>query len=160
MHHIYYYSWFGKTRFCAEAAARILNCGVTEIIEVVPRKKGVFGFLKSGYEASREKTSEIRELPDFEGDWIILAYPIWAGRIPPAINTTLEKLNVTGRRVLVINTMGGESESIPAVDQVRNCILGQGGTDVSFIRITTGRSAEKDWENVLTRELKRLELIG
>lgn len=160
MSHVYYYSWSGKTRYCADAAARILNCGITEIIETLPRKKSILGFLRSGYEASTQKTSEIRALPDVEVDHIILAFPIWAGKAPPAVNTTLRTLNFSNRRVLVLNTVSGESKSIPSDELVRSQIVQRGGSEVSFIRIVTSRSSEADWESTLRRELAKLKLIN
>lgn len=159
MTHIFYYSWSGKTRTCAEAAARMLSCGITEILERIPRKKSILGFLKSGYEASIQRSSQIMPLPDKEVDMIVLAFPIWAGKIPPAMNTALQTLNFKDRKVLVINTMGGESDSFPGQELARSMIMQRGGLEVSFIRIATGRSSEVNWEHRLRTELKRLNFI-
>lgn len=160
MTHIYYYSWSGKTKYCAEAVAGLLKCGITEIVEVSPRKKSIFGFLKSGYEAAIQKTSEIVALPAFNGEQIVLAFPIWAGKIPPAVNTALQTMDFKDYKVLIINTMGGEAKSNPGDDIVRNKIIKGGGSDVAFIRIVTGRYSEGIWKNMLRNELKRMNLIG
>lgn len=160
MTHILYYSWSGKTRACAENVAQMLQCSITEIKETLPRKKSILGFLKSGYEASRLKTSEIRTLPALEEDQIILAYPIWAGKIPPAVNTALRTLDFKDRRVLVINTMGGKPKSLPAVELARTQIMQRGGLEVTFISVVTGRVPEEVWKSKLQKDLTRLEVVN
>lgn len=155
MTHIFYYSWGGKTKRCAEMTAALLNGALTEIKERTLRKKSIFGFLKSGYEAAKQKPSEIEALPAVSGDRIILAFPIWAGKTPPAINTTLKTLDFTNRQVTVIMTMGGRNTSLPAVDMVRNQIAQRGGLEASFISVVTGGTTEEKWENTLRRELEK-----
>ncbi len=159
MTHVFYYSWGGKTRTCAQTVARMLGCNITEITEAMPRKKSILGFLRSGYEASTMKTSEIKTLPAVEEDRIILAFPIWAGKIPPAVNTALRTLDFKDRNVVVINTMGGEPKNLPAVDLARTQILQRGGAQVDFIAIVTSRSSEDAWKSKLTRDLTQLKII-
>lgn len=159
MTHIFYYSWSGKTRTCAEDVAGLLKCTLTEITEAVPRKKSIFGFLKSGYEASTLKTSEIKTLPAIDADRIILAFPIWAGKIPPAVNTALKTLDFRGRNVIVINTMGGEPKSVPGIELARKQIKQRGGAEVDFIAIVTGRTSEEMWKSKLRRDLAQLNVL-
>lgn len=159
MTHIFYYSWGGKTRTCAQAVAGMLACNITEITETVPRKKSILGFLRSGYEATKMKTAEIMTLPAVEVDQIILAFPIWAGKIPPAVNTALRTLEFKDRNVIVINTMGGEPKNLPAVELTRAQIMQRGGADVKFIAVVTGGTREVEWKSKLTRDLAQLKVI-
>lgn len=156
MTHVIYYSWSGKTRHCAELAAGIIQCGITEIVEVVPRKRSLWGFLKSGYEASTEKTSEIKPLVTPEADTLVLAFPVWAGKIPPAVNTALRTLDVSGRKVVVINTMSAEDKTFPGIALAQDLLTRRGAAAVNFIAITTGRYPEEIWDATLQRKLAQV----
>jgi len=156
MKQILYYSWNGKTRICAGAAAKLLHAGLTEIQERYPRKKGFFGFLRSGYEATKQKTAEIQMLPALTADTVVLAFPVWASKTPPAVNTALRTLDFNGRRVIAIITMGGAAKQIPCYDILTEQVQQRGGTVAAIIPVVTGGTSEEQWEATLKRELTRL----
>lgn len=160
MTQIVFYSWSGKTKHCADIAARLLGSSPREIVETIPRKKSILGFLKSGYQASKEKVSEIHPIGTLEGDQLVLAFPIWAGKMPPAINSALAQIDFTNKRVLVINTMGGESKTIPSNQLTRDIIVQRGGTVVGFVAIVTSRSVPEALEMQVKAALEHYGFIG
>jgi flavodoxin len=57
---VVYYSRTGKTRFVAEKVVAELKADIEEIVDLKNRK-GRFGFLKAGYDATRGNGTEIAE---------------------------------------------------------------------------------------------------
>lgn len=85
-----YYSRTGKTRAAAEAVAAELSAEVAEIREDRPRK-GLGGFLRSGFEALTRKTVTLRPLqaePE-KFDRVVVCSPIWAGRLSSPVRSFL-----------------------------------------------------------------------
>lgn len=78
---VVYYSQTGNTKLVAEAIAESLNADIEEISDEKDRA-GVFGFLRSGYEAIFKKLTEtqqpIKHKPE-EYDLTIIGSPVWAG---------------------------------------------------------------------------------
>jgi len=86
-----FYSRDGNTRRAAEIIAKALNADVDEIKDKKSRK-GIIGFLRAGYDATRGKTTEInfsKNPADY--DVVILGGPVWNGRVTPAVRTYLLK---------------------------------------------------------------------
>lgn len=159
MKQILYYSWNGKTRHCAQTAGRLLNAPVTEIVERCPRKKGVLGFLRAGYEASKQKHADIQMLPSLDGEMVVLVFPVWASKTPPAINTALRTLDFAGRQVVAIITMGGPTKHIPCYDIVGDLVRQRGGALAGIIPVVTGRTEEDQWDADIRQGLARLGLL-
>jgi len=94
---VVFFSRNGSTKGAASLLAERIEA---DLIELKPLKKT--GFIRSGYMASRKKKI------DLDGDpWkecrdkslLILGTPVWAGNGTPAINTFLDKADLTGKRV-------------------------------------------------------------
>lgn len=105
---VLYYSYTGKTDLVARAIAGATGAELRRI-EEVRRRKGIFGFIRGGMEALKGKKTEIRPIAtDFAGsDLVFIAAPIWAGKIPPALNTFLDQADLAGKKVVGICTFGG-----------------------------------------------------
>lgn len=98
---VVYYSLHGSTRTIAELIAQKEKAELLELKETTKRN-GLWGFIKSGYQARKKKKSHIQALPVnlFEDkDEIIIATPIWASLLPPAINAFLEQVPWRGHKV-------------------------------------------------------------
>lgn len=89
---IVYVTRTGNSRKLAEMTSRETGFPVHEIQDLVNRK-GIFGWLHAGFQASTQKATPIQEelvqLTDL--DTIILVYPIWASSVCPPIRTWLNQ---------------------------------------------------------------------
>ena len=87
---VVYFSRTGSTRKIAQAIADQLGCPIEEITEPKGRK-GSIGFMRSGYQAYRQKSSKINpvaaKMKDF--DMVIVGTPLWAGRLSSPVRAFL-----------------------------------------------------------------------
>ena len=86
---VVFYSRSRTTKRVAQEVAKALNADIDELIDKKSRK-GILGFLRAGYDATRGKTTEIEfEKDPYDYDLVIVGTPIWNGRVTPAIRTYL-----------------------------------------------------------------------
>ncbi|MCD6140431.1 MAG: flavodoxin family protein [Thermococcus sp.] len=86
---VVFYSRSGTTKRVAQEVAKALNADIDELIDKKSRK-GILGFLRAGYDATRGKTTEIEfEKDPYDYDLVIVGTPIWNSRVTPAIRTYL-----------------------------------------------------------------------
>lgn len=86
---VVFYSRDGHTRRAAEIIADTLKADIDEVVDKKPRK-GIFGFLKAGYDATRGKTTAIIFTKDpGKYDIVVVGTPVWNGRVTPAVRTYL-----------------------------------------------------------------------
>lgn len=85
---VVFYSRTGNTKQLAELISKEGNWKFEEIIDT-KKRKGIIGFLKSGYEATRKKLTIIKELENNPAlfDLLILGTPIWNKRMSTPIRT-------------------------------------------------------------------------
>lgn len=84
-----FYSRDGHTRRVAEIFADGLKADIDEIEDKKPRK-GILGFLRAGYDATRGRTTVISHSKNpADYDVVIVGTPVWNGRVTPAIRTYL-----------------------------------------------------------------------
>ena len=87
-----YYSRTGNTRTIADAISESVDCDIEEIVEK-DKRKGIIGYIKSGYQASRGKVNHIEdskyELSNY--DLLIIGTPVWAGKMSVPVRTYLKK---------------------------------------------------------------------
>ncbi|HML03583.1 MAG TPA: flavodoxin [Candidatus Bathyarchaeia archaeon] len=102
-----YYSRTGNNEKLVNELQAKLGCDVEKIVDTVGRK-GVWGWLKSGYQASREKMSRIEPTEKDPGEYglVIIAYPLWAGRMPPPIRTYISENKNKFSRVALMSVSG------------------------------------------------------
>ncbi|EHR77439.1 flavodoxin [Thermococcus litoralis DSM 5473] len=86
---VVFYSRSGTTKRVAQELAEALGADIDEVIDKKSRK-GILGILRAGYDATREKTTEIEFTKDpSEYDFVIVGSPVWNRRVTPAIRTYL-----------------------------------------------------------------------
>lgn len=79
---IVYYSLNGTTEKVARQLAGQLDLPLYRIEDATPRK-GLFGFIRSGFEASTRKSARIRPIDAYQPDaeHVVLLCPVWAGNL-------------------------------------------------------------------------------
>ena len=87
-----YYSRTGNTRMIANAISESIECDVEEIVEK-DKRKGIIGYIKSGYQASRGKVNHIEDSKyDISVyDLLIIGTPVWASKMSVPVRTYLKK---------------------------------------------------------------------
>lgn len=105
---VVYYTRTGNTRQIAKEIASKLNADLEEIIDKAKRS-GIIGWLRSGYQAIRERLTEIEEMEKDPKDYdiIILGTPNWAGRLTPAIRTYIKRYSDRFNKLAYFITLGG-----------------------------------------------------
>ncbi|MGB3366848.1 MAG: hypothetical protein WBA54_05135 [Acidaminobacteraceae bacterium] len=104
---VVYFTRTGTSRRIAEKIASELSCDVVEIRDDM-KWKGIFGFIKGGYYASKDKPVKIKlskEIGDY--DELVVVSPLWAGGSAPAIRTFLK--NISLEKVNLVITSNGSS---------------------------------------------------
>ena len=116
-----FYSRDGHTKRAAEIIAKALNADIDEIKDKKSRK-GIIGFLRAGYDATRGKTTEIdfsKNPADY--DIVIIGSPVWNGRVTPAIRTYLLKnMNNIRKAAFFITCAGREGKSLMQMRELYN----------------------------------------
>lgn len=104
---IAYYSRTGANASVAKELQSKLKCDIEEIIGKASYS-GAGGYLSGGYRAARKKTDEI-EAPKKDPSkysLTIIVYPIWAGRMPPAVRAYISKFKAKLKSVAVVSVSG------------------------------------------------------
>ena len=117
---VFYYTLEGNSGFAAETAAELSGAEIERLqVGKEPPKKGLGKFLVGGGAAIRGTDPGLlpvaAQLQEY--DAVILAYPIWAGKFPPAIGAFLERYDLTGKDVYVItsSSSGNPGKSVQQV---------------------------------------------
>jgi len=105
---IVYYSRTGNTKKVGHRIAEMLKCEEKEIFDKQNRA-GVLGFLKGGWDAWREKTTEIYQNKNdlIDSDHFIIGTPVWSGKMTPAVRTYIIKRKQHFQNVSFFCTHGG-----------------------------------------------------
>jgi flavodoxin len=87
---VIYFTRTGNSRRVAEKIANKLSLEALEIRDNM-NWKGISGFIKGGYYASKNKNVEIK-IPENldDSEELIVVTPLWVGKVAPAINTFLK----------------------------------------------------------------------
>ncbi len=101
------YSRTGNTLSVARRIAEYLEANL-EVIDDKTNRKGVFGFLRSGYEAVRKRIPAIAEPKQDPGDYdlVIIGTPIWAGQMSSPVRAYLTRFNGHFKQVAFFATSG------------------------------------------------------
>ena len=102
------YSRSGRTLSLAERIAQELGADL-EVIRDRTNRRGLLGFLRSGYVALRGRTPPVEETTydPRAYDLVIVGTPIWAGRISSPIRTYLSRTTGSFKRVAFFCTSEG-----------------------------------------------------
>ncbi|MFX1496887.1 MAG: flavodoxin family protein [Promethearchaeota archaeon] len=106
---IIFYSRTGNTKQLAELISQQGNWKFEEIIDT-KKRKGIIGFLKSGYEATRKKLTIIKELEKNPAlfDSLILGTPIWNKRMSTPIRTFIVQNKSKMKKIAFFCTEGSK----------------------------------------------------
>jgi len=108
---VVYYSRTGSTRKVADYITKQLGADMEAIIDM-KKRSGVFGFVIGGMDALMRKETEISEIKKDPSKYelVIVGSPLWAGNMPPAIRTYLNKYKADIKSVAFFATSGGLSQ--------------------------------------------------
>ena len=152
---VVYYSRTGKTEMAARAIAGVLSADLRCLREKRGRR-GLFGFLRSGYEATMGLQSELVDADySLEGyHRIVLCQPLWASSATPAMNRFLARIDPRGRRfALLVVSGGGAAEAMLA--KMTASIETRGGTVIAKAGLEGGMGPLPEIEKVMVAEAER-----
>jgi flavodoxin len=134
------YSYSGHTLKVANALKEKINADLT----VIETKSDKWYFFKA-WDSLRENTVPIKpcktDLMDY--DSLVLCCPVWAGKVPAAINQYISELkNLKGKQFGVFVTSGGD-RSQKATIQIREYLDNQGMHFLGQMRILS-KDVEKE----------------
>jgi len=118
---IVYYSRSGYTKRAAEALAERLDASLL-LIEEQRSRRGVFGYLRSAWEALRRIDADIAlpavNLADF--DLVLIGTPVWASRPSSPARTFAGRHRGRIKRAALFCTLGGSGAeaALAALQQV------------------------------------------
>ena len=149
---IIFYSRSNNTRTGAEYIADKMGSELIELIEAKGRK-GLTGFIKSGYQAVSGKTSQLMGDPWKKAEKHSLIYlmtPIWGGKTTPAMNGFLNKADFMGKDVTVITFQADEkgAASEDVYNNIRQIVENAGGKFIGGYAMHStapGRFAGKEY---------------
>lgn len=103
------YSRTGNTRTIGKKLAECLGADIEEIMDMRPRK-GLFGFIRSGFEALRCKPAKIRQpsMDPKDYDLVIAGTPIWAGRMSSPVRAYLQRFSGSFSNAAFFCTCSGQ----------------------------------------------------
>ena len=105
---VVFYSRTGCTRTVAQALAARLDAVIEELRETTDRS-GVAGYLRAGRDAGMRRPADLLPVACQPAafDLTIVATPVWAFTMCPAVRTWLKREAVNIRRVAFVATQGG-----------------------------------------------------
>ena len=110
---VVYFSCTGNTEQAAKTAAEALGAELWQLVPEEPYTDADLNYSNSACRANLEQNDDTCR-PAFVGavdvtayDTVIVAYPIWWGEEPRIIDTWLESVDLTGKRVATLCTSGG-----------------------------------------------------
>ena len=120
---IVYYSRTGSTQKVCQELGKRLGCDLEEVVDQKNRK-GIFGFVLGGFDALRNAHTKISTSgKDVEGyDLVILASPVWAGNVAPALRTYIEEHKHRIKKAAFICT-SGSGDASGALSKLRQLTL-------------------------------------
>jgi len=140
------YSRTGNTFSVARRIAEDLEANL-EVIDDKTNRKGVLGFLRSGYEALMRKIPTIADPKQNPGDYdlVIIGTPIWAGRMSSPIRAYLTRFNDRFKQVAFFATSGTGSH-VKAFEEMAEI---SGTKPVATMELTMEQLKRGgDWESI------------
>jgi len=132
---IVYYSLTGNTRAGCELLQNELQADILEIKDLVNRTGG-WGFARSAFGSLLGLYTEIDpEQPDLSAyQNIIIASPIWTGKLSMAVRTFIDKNRFDNKKVILYTTTNAE-EKEKYKEKNRNLLREKGGEVVGYFQI-------------------------
>ena len=126
------YSRSGYTKTIAEAIASACHADM-EVIRDGARR-GLFGYLRSGFEATRKKLPDIEPIENDPSryDLIVIGTPVWAANIASPVRTFVTRYKDKFRNVAFFCTLGGSGAEKVLDDLTQLC----GKSPIATVAIT------------------------
>lgn len=157
---IIYYSQGGTTELVAKTLAKNLKASMVKIHDLKNRD-GFKNKLFASINAFREVKTDIMpaKVDISQFDTIIFGTPTWAGNPTPAILTIIDRLNLTGKDVMLFATMDN-NRGDTNIERLEEKVKMRGGRVIeTFTLATKSKSPEKlvtDTEAII--EIKDLKM--
>lgn len=157
---IIYYSQGGTTELVAKTLAKNLKASMVKIHDLKNRD-GFKNKLFASINAFREVKTDIMpaKVDISQFDTIIFGTPTWAGNPTPAILTIIDRLNLTGKDVMLFATMDN-NRGDTNIERLEEKVKMRGGRVIETFTIATkSKSPEKlvtDTEAII--EIKDLKM--
>ena len=132
---IFYYSRTGNTRMTCEALQKELNAQLVEIKDLTDRSGSWGGFTGMLNTLFNMETGIEPEHPDLSSSSnIILASPLWAGKLAPAIRTLIARNKFDNKKVIIFTT---GNAILDEANQEKNKALvkSSGGQVVDYLQV-------------------------
>ena len=124
---VVYYSRTNNTKLAAQTIHDEIGADLLEIKDKKNRS-GPIGYLRGGFDAFREKTTEIEydkvNLNDY--DTVYIGTPVWASKPTPAILQFLRENNLGGVKFITFCTTGS-SGAETTINYLNHIIVSGGG---------------------------------
>lgn len=160
---VLFYSRNGNSRYLAQKLAE--KVGAAKRIELTEQenRKGLFGFLKAGFQARTGRASHLIGDPWSETadcDRLYLVAPVWAGMPAPALNAFLVQAKLSGKEVIAVTLQADpKTESAPAVFAIlQQRVEVAGGIFLAGHALTSTTPGRFAGEEKLDRELEKIAL--
>jgi flavodoxin len=103
-----FYSRTGTTKKLAQEISKNLKCDVEEIFDTKNRE-GIFGYLKSGRDASLKKFTKIEKTKKNPAkyDLVVIGTPVWVGNMSTPIRTYIYQNRDNFKKIAFFCTFGG-----------------------------------------------------
>jgi len=148
------YSKTGNTLSVAKRIAGKLEADL-EVIEDKADRRGILGFLRSGYEALSKKVPPIAEPKHDPGDYelVIIGTPIWAGRMSSPVRAYLLRFRGRFGQVAFFATSagGGHGKALAEMAEVA------AAKPLATVEITSGRVGKGEEAEVLRAFLEAVK---
>jgi flavodoxin len=152
---VVFYSLTGNTSLVASKIAAILYADTERIHSLTPYEGG-WGYLKAAYHSLSGRCVPIQspKLKPDDYDLVIVAGPIWTGRIAPPVHTYLRKFHGHFARVAFCITCGGSSPYKSFQQMEAFC----GAAPVATLALTAKEIAEGQCDPAVGTFVRRLEM--
>ncbi len=152
-----FYSRKGKTKTVAEETSKLLNCDLEEIIDL-KKRTGILGFLGAGRDAFLKKKTSIKEPEKNPGEYnlLIIASPVWAGNLPPAIRTYIERFQAQLPQLALIGTCGFKGNSSKIAVEIEKIT---GKKLIATVEVTAKEVSENNYKDKIQDFVNNLKPI-
>ncbi|WEU40415.1 MAG: NAD(P)H-dependent oxidoreductase [Candidatus Odinarchaeum yellowstonii] len=154
---VIFYSRTGRTKTIAERVSELLNCELEEVVDL-KKRTGILGFLRAGKDAFLKKKTIIKEPLKNPGEYdlLIIGSPVWAGNLPPAIRTYIDKFTSQLPRLALIGTCSGKGNSSKIAVEIEKI---SGKKLSAIVEVTAKEVSEKKYEAKIQDFINKLKAL-
>ena len=108
---VVYYTRSGTTKKAVGELTKYVRADTYELVDH-KKRKGLFGWLRSGRDATKKELTEIDKPRNVPSRYpvVILATPNWAGSITPAMRTYIKEYLKGAKKLAFMVTQGGKGQ--------------------------------------------------